>query len=81
VNDSSIAEIIFLEQSGIGRAFNLDEIIAYPALRTYIDDKIIIRRLMMRSIFDVFSVAKLAIVSTIKNLATVCFFCLHSFFL
>jgi hypothetical protein len=59
VYDSSIAQIIFLEQSNVGRAFNIDEIVAYPTLRTQIDDEIIIRRLMMRSIFDDFSVSKL----------------------
>jgi hypothetical protein len=59
VNDLSIAQIKILEQSSVGMAFNLDEIVAYPALRTQIDDEIIIRRLMMRSIFDDFSVSKL----------------------
>jgi hypothetical protein len=59
VSDSSIAQLKILEQSSVGRAFNLDEIVAYPALRTQIDDEIIIRRLMMRSIFDDFIVSKL----------------------
>jgi hypothetical protein len=59
VNDTSIAQIRILEQSSVGRAFNLYEIVAYLALRTKIDDEIIIRRLMMRSIFDDFNVSKL----------------------
>jgi hypothetical protein len=78
----SIAQIRILEQSSVGRAFNLYEIVAYLALGTKIDDEIIIRRLMMRSIFDDFNVSKLERCSCLNqqelsNLFV--FFCLHSF--
>jgi hypothetical protein len=53
------SQLKILEQSSVGKAFNLDETVAYPTLRTQIDDEVIIRRLMMRSIFDDFSVSKL----------------------
>jgi hypothetical protein len=48
------------EQSNVGRAFSIDKIVAYPALRIQIDDEVIIQQpmmrcsdpLMMRSLFD-----------------------------